>query len=281
MENSFICNCCNQKDNFNNSLDHLKNCLYNSINNNYNDVYIFLVENNNIVEYDDNDDYTINKDIPYWLYFSIYKNSNLSLVIDILKEKWLKCCDEQHIETYNFGNCSFASNNNIIFKQNKINNFRGEYSTDVQLDILFKKINDNCILEFDSVLTTNLSLTLVDIIKSPNKCKIKNKMNLDILNEKILLQNEFINIPCSDCNTEINKTKFCPKCKNCVCDTCITGKVHPCYKLKSKYMEVTNDPRTCIQCHKLNIYKNGKLAENLYDNANLMTFLSSLNIRLN
>lgn len=250
MESKFTCQLCNTYDNFLNSENHLKSCIYPSINKNFNDVYIFLIESNGM--YQEADDYTVNKINHYWLYFSIYKNSKFDSIINIIKQKWFKCCEDEHITSFIFNDYILASNNNKKFNRNK----NGDYSSDVQIHKVFKKIGDNCIVNFDEILTSIFKLTLIDIIKSPNNKKI-----VDSSNEKILLENEINYLPCHGCNN--TGTFYCLKCKHPVCDVCILHKIHNCYKFKSKYKKIINDPRTCIECNKLNLYKSGKIVEKL------------------
>jgi len=250
MESKFICKSCNSYDNYNNSENHIKTCLYPTINKNYNDVYIFLIESNGV--YHEADDYTVNKINHYWLYFSIDKNSKFDSIINIIRQKWFKCCEDEHITSFIFNDYILASNNINKFNKNK----KGDYSLNVQIHKLFKKIGDTCTINYDEILTSIFRLTLIDIIKSTNKKKIVDKNN-----EKILLENEINLLPCNICSNI--GIFYCLKCKSHVCEICISHKIHDCYKFRSKYKKITNDPRTCIECNKLNLYKSGKIVEKL------------------
>ena len=103
----YKCELCNINGNFLDSHLHLENNHVNLFNLDYDGIFVILAEVNHEIGFENDDDYTINKINPYWLYFSIYKHSHLNKIIDILKDKWLLCNYGEEIITLDFLKFSF------------------------------------------------------------------------------------------------------------------------------------------------------------------------------
>ena len=261
MNNTFLCKC--GLNDLSNITIHLEKCIYPKLNIENKNILIFSVER--VQENDRNmlvDDYTINKLNKLWLIISIYNNSSLEIFLDIIKDKWLQCCkDNKHKYDFIFDECNFS--NNEITKFNRILN--GSFKSNTKISSIFTTIGTFCILEYDAILSTYLKITLINTFKSENK-KIKVKINKtrDLNYEKILLFNNEYYMDCCHCANQLNNY-YCKKCKKQICNNCIDNKEHKCYKKKSSYILIKNDPRTCINCLDLDKYKNGRLATLCYE----------------
>jgi hypothetical protein len=241
----------------------------------YDGIYIILAEVNEQIGFENNDDYTINKKDPYWLYFSIYKHSQLDKIIDIIRNKWLLCgIDEPHDHNYFFAINDYYFSNTSSKKFNDKNEKYTEYTVETSICSLLQNVGESLMFEYDSILTTKIKLTLIYSLncnKQLNKkqiSEIKNSNQIYLQHEKILLFNSLKYQNCKHCNQVNNNIKhlYCKKCKDVVCIQCLNKKLHKCYKKISTYCEITNEPRTCVICTDLEKYKLGKKAINIYEN---------------
>ena len=179
--NTFICNC-GKDEYYENIQIHLEECIYPNLNIDTNDILIFLIErieNDSDIDDDLVDDYTINKSEKLWMIISIYGNSSLDLFIDIIKDNWFKCCfQNKHTYIFNFNNCEFSNTEDRKF--NGI--FNGSFTSNTKMSSIFTDNGINCTLEYDSILSTYLKITLIKKIKT-NIIKKKKKININNLND--------------------------------------------------------------------------------------------------
>ncbi|AYV83089.1 MAG: hypothetical protein Hyperionvirus4_54 [Hyperionvirus sp.] len=246
MSDLGMCGKCNNEFLFKNMEAHLKGCYADDLEKwkSAGDLYVLRVETKE-KDKEPGDKWTASKKTHYWFHMVISKDNLIPEVNQAIRTIWLKCCDDTHLTDFINGDKTFTNGE-----------LKGDdESWDTEYSNLSRHLYDSVKVHFDSVLTTRLTITLIQIIKGA-----KESTPFKI---KILSQNKTPRYQCATCEyCATDDLSYCIACQKIVCPKCLDE--HKCFKIKSDYLKLTNDPRTGVACEKLYMYERGKLATDLY-----------------